>query len=153
MPTLRVNLPPELSQDIARLVESGRYESIDEVVFVAVQQLAAVEEGKALLEPAVPVRLTANVEWSDDQCCVYCPELDLVTAMDTEDEALTDLAEMAVEYAEDYLDDFAFYAGSPDRGRHLPYVLAVARRTTDAYDDEGVRQVRELFDIRHEANA
>ncbi len=133
MPTLQVDLSPDLSQNVARLIESGRYKSIDEVLSAAVQQLAAVEEGKVLLEPAVPVRLTVHIEWSGGQCCVYCPELDLATAMDTEDEALTDLAEMAVEYAEDYLDDFAFYAGSPDRGGHLSYILAVARCTTEEF--------------------
>jgi hypothetical protein len=71
--------------------------------------------------------------------------------MDTEEEALTDLAEMAVEYAEDYLEDLAFYAKSPDRAEHLPYILAIAECTTDVYDVVGVRKVRELFDIKHEA--
>ena len=150
MLNLQVKLPPEASRDIARLIASGRYKSVDEVLTAATRQLIAVEEGEATTEPA-PVHLTAQIEWSDGQCCAYCPELDLATAMDTEEEALTDLAEMAVEYAEDYLEDLAFYAKSPNRAEHLPFILAVAECTTDVYDVEGVRKVRELFESKHGA--
>ncbi|GEM_PF-938657 len=150
MATLWSNLPSEASRDIARLIASGRYKSVDEVLTAATRQLIAVEEKAAVIEPT-PVRLTAQIEWSDGQCCAYCPELDLVTAMDTEEEALTDLAEMAVEYAEDYLEDLTFYAKSPNRAEHLPFILAVAECTTDVYDVEGVRKVRGLFGSKHEA--
>jgi predicted RNase H-like HicB family nuclease len=149
MATLWANLPSEASRDIARLIASGRYKSVDEVLTAATRQLIAVEE-EAVIEPT-PVHLTAQIEWSDGQCCAYCPELDLATAMDTEEEALTDLAEMAVEYAEDYLEDLAFYAKSPNRAEHLPFILAVAECTTDVYDVEGVRKVQELFDSKHGA--
>lgn len=150
MLNLQVKLPPEASRDIARLIVSGRYKSVDEVLTAATRQLIAIEEKEATIEPT-PIRLTAQIEWSDGQCCAYCPELDLATAMDTEEEALTDLAEMAVEYAEDYLEDLAFYAGSPDRAEHLPFILAVAECTTDVYDVEGVRKVRGLFESKHKA--
>ena len=150
MSTLWMNLPPEASRDIARLIASGRYKSVDEVLTAATRSLIAFEEEKTAVELAPP-RLTAQIEWSDGQCCAYCPELDLATAMDTEDEALTDLAEMAVEYAEDYLEDLAFYAKSPNRADHLSFILAVAECTTDVYDVEGVRKVRGLFESRHEA--
>jgi hypothetical protein len=145
-----MKLPPEASRDIARLIVSGRYKSADEVLIAATRQLIAVEEKAAVIEP-VPVRLTAQIQWSDGQCCAYCPELDLATAMDTEEEALTDLAEMAVEYAEDYLEDLAFYAKSPNRAGHLPSILAVAECTTDVYDVEGVRKVQELFESKRGA--
>jgi Arc/MetJ-type ribon-helix-helix transcriptional regulator len=149
MLTLRVNLPSEASRDIARLIASGRYKSVDEVLTAATRQLVAIEK-EATVEPT-SVRLAAQIEWSDGQCCAYCPELDLATAMGSEEEALTDLAEMAVEYAEDYLEDLAFYAKSPNRAEHLPFILAVAECTTDVYDVEGVRKVRGLFESKHEA--
>ena len=149
MSTLRVNLPSEASRDIARLIASGRYKSVDEVLTAATRQLVAIEK-EATIEPT-SVRLAAQIEWSDGQCCAYCPELDLATAMGSEEEALTDLAEMAVEYAEDYLEDLAFYAKSPNRAEHLPFILAVAECTTDVYDVEGVRKVRGLFESKHEA--
>jgi len=149
MLTLQVNLPTEASRDIARLIASGRYKSVDEVLTAATRQLVAIEK-EATIEPT-SVRLAAQIEWSDGQCCAYCPELDLATAMGSEEEALTDLAEMAVEYAEDYLEDLAFYAKSPNRAEHLPFILAVAECTTDVYDVEGVRKVRGLFESKHEA--
>jgi len=150
MATLWANLPSEASQDVARLIASGRYKSVDEVLIAATRNLVTLEEEKTAVE-LVPLRLTAQIEWSDGQCCAYCPELDLAAAMDTEEEALTDLAEMAVEYAEDYLEDLAFYAKSPNRAEHLPFILAVAECTTDVYDVEGVRKVRELFESKHGA--
>jgi len=149
MSALQVNLPSEASRDIARLIASGRYKSVDEVLTAATRQLVAIEK-EATVEPT-PVRLAAQIEWSDGQCCAYCPELDLATAMGSEEEALTDLAEMAVEYAEDYLEDLAFYAKSPNRAEHLPFILAVAECTTDVYDVEGVRKARGLFESKHEA--
>lgn len=138
MLNLQVKLPPEASRGIARLIASGRYKSVDEVLAAATRQLIAVEEKEAIIEPT-PMRLTAQIEWSDGQCCAYCPELDLATAMDTEEEVLTDLAGMAVEYAEAYLENG--WWDSPNLGQHYPYVLAVASCTTDVYDTEGVSRV------------
>jgi len=149
MSTLWANLPSEASRDIARLIASGRYKSMDDVLTAATRNLIALEEEKAAVEPA-PLRLTAQIEWSDGQCCAYCPELDLATAMDTEDEALTDLAEMAVEYAEVYLENG--WWDSPNLGQHYPYVLAVASYTTDVYDTEGVNKVKTFFERSHDGS-
>ncbi len=149
MSTLKVSLPSEVSRGVARLLASGRYKSVDEVLTAATRQLIAVEEKEAVIEP-VPVRLTAQIEWSDGQCCAYCPELDLATAMDTEGEALTDLAEMAVEYAEVYLENG--WWDSPNLGQHYPYVLAVASYTTDVYDTDGVNKVKALFERSHDGS-
>lgn len=149
MSTLKVSLPSEVSRGVARLLASGRYKSVDEVLTAATRQLIAVEEKEAVIEP-VPVRLTAQIEWSDGQCCAYCPELDLATAMDTEGEALTDLAEMAVEYAEVYLENG--WWDSPNLGQHYPYVLAVASYTTDVYDTDGVNKVKALFEQSHDGS-
>jgi len=104
---------------------------MDEVLTAATRNLVTLEEEKATVE-FVPLRLTVQIERSDGQCCAYCPELDLATAMDTEEEALTDLAEMAVEYAEVYLENS--WWDSPNLGQHYPYILAVASCTTDVYD-------------------
>ena len=149
MATLRANLPSEASRDIARLIASGRYKSVDEVLTAATRNLITCEEEKAAVELA-PLRLTAQIEWSDGQCCAYCPELDLATAMDTEEEALTDLAEMAVEYAEVYLENG--WWDSSNLGRHYPYILAVASCTTDVYDTEGVNKVKALFERSHDGS-
>ena len=149
MLNLQVKLPPEASQDIARLIASGRYKSVDEVLTAAARNLVTLEEEKAAVE-LVPLRLTAQIEWSDGQCCAYCPELDLGTAMDTEDEALTDLAEMAVEYAEVYLENG--WWDSPNLGQHYLYVLAVASYTTDVYDTECVNKVKVLFERSHDGS-
>ncbi len=148
MLTLRVNLPSEASRDIARLIASGRYKSVDEVLTAATRQLVAIEK-EATIEPT-SVRLAAQIEWSDGQCCAYCPELDLATAMGSEEEALTDLAEMAVEYAEVYLENG--WWDSPNLGQHYPYVLAVASCTTDVYDTEGVNKVKTFFERSHDGS-
>jgi Arc/MetJ-type ribon-helix-helix transcriptional regulator len=149
MSTLKMSLPSEVSRGIARLLASGRYKSVDEVLTAATRQLIAVEEKEAIVEPT-PMRLTAKIEWSDGQCCAYCPELDLATAMGTEEEALTDLAEMAVEYAEVYLE--SDWWDSPNLGQHYPYVLTVASYTTDVYDAEGVNKVKALFERSHDGS-
>ena len=149
MLNLQVKLSPEASQDIARLIASGRYKSVDEVLTTAARNLVTLEEEKATVE-LVPLRLKAQIEWSDGQCCAYCPELDLATAMDTEDEALTDLAEMAVEYAEVYLENG--WWDSPSLGQHYPYVLAVASCTSDVHDTEGVNKVKIFFQRSHDGS-
>ena len=122
---------------------------MDEVLTAATRQLIAVEEKAATIGPTL-TRLTAQIEWSDGQCCAYCPELDLATAMDTEEEALTDLAEMAVEYAEVYLENG--WWDSPNLGQHYPYVLAVASCTTDVYDTEGINKVKTFFERSHDGS-
>jgi len=58
MSTLKVSLPLEASRGIARLIASGRYKSVDEVLTAATRQLIAVEEKEAIIEP-MPARLTA----------------------------------------------------------------------------------------------
>lgn len=61
----------------------------------------------------------------DGQHMAYCPELDIVTALDTREEAIEDLVEAVREYSERYMREFDLYANSPNRAKHLPYVLAV----------------------------
>jgi len=51
-----------------------------------------------------------------------CPELDLVTEMDSKEEALKAMVEMITEYAEDYRAREDIYLRSPNRAHHKPYV-------------------------------
>jgi alkanesulfonate monooxygenase SsuD/methylene tetrahydromethanopterin reductase-like flavin-dependent oxidoreductase (luciferase family) len=94
------------------------------------------------------LRLTAQVTFTDDQWSVYCPELDLAAASETSDSAIYELAQLAIEYAAEYLADFDLYVNSANRSGHLPYILAIARHTTDPDDAEALEAVRQLFAIR-----
>ncbi|MBT9161153.1 MAG: hypothetical protein DDT26_02454 [Dehalococcoidia bacterium] len=51
-----------------------------------------------------------------------CPELDLVTEMDTKEEALKAMVELIGEYARDYRSREEIYLKSPNRAHHKPYV-------------------------------
>ena len=55
------------------------------------------------------LRLTAQLTFADDQWSAYCPELDLATASDADESAVRDLAQLAIEYAAEYLADFDLY--------------------------------------------
>ena len=119
MSVVKVDLPGKLSQEVARLVEAKRYKSVEEVLLTALRRLVHHEQ-------AISRALEGQV----------LPE------------ALTELAEMAVEYAEDYLGELETYAQSPDRASHLPFILKVASLTTDVYDEEDVQKVKALFQRR-----
>lgn len=51
-----------------------------------------------------------------------CPELDLVTEMDTREEAFSAMVELIGEYAEDYKAKETIYLASTNRAHHKPYV-------------------------------
>jgi len=97
--------------------------------------------GKSALERRVIPKLTVLVRRDEDQYQAYCPELDLVVAQDTPEEALEDLVELAQEYAEDYLAQFEVYSVSPNRAQHKESVEALAAcRSGD--------EVKALFAVR-----
>ncbi len=73
---------------------------------------------------------------------VKCPELDLVTEMDTPQEALRAMIEMIQEYAEDYRAREKIFTASPNRAHHKPYIDRVL-----ACRDEW--ELWELIEIRH----
>ncbi len=54
-----------------------------------------------------------------------CPELDLVSEMDSKEDALKAMIEMIMEYAEDYKTCEEIYLRSSNRAHHKPYVDAV----------------------------
>ena len=91
------------------------------------------------------LRLTAQLAFADEQWSAYCPELDLAAASDTPESAVRELAQLAIEYAAEYLADFDIYVNSANRAGHLPYILAIARHTTDPENVEAVEAVRQLF--------
>ena len=66
--------------------------------------------------------LTVLVVKDEGRYMAKCPELDLVTEMDTSNEVLKAIVGMIKEYAEDYRERERIYLGSPNRAHHKPYV-------------------------------
>ena len=66
--------------------------------------------------------LTVLIIKDDDRYMSKCPELDLVTEMDTKEEALKIMVELMREYAEDYKAREQIYLKSPNRAHHKPYI-------------------------------
>jgi Antitoxin of toxin-antitoxin, RelE / RelB, TA system len=91
------------------------------------------------------LRLTAQITVADNQWTAYCPEIDLATAADTQELAITELAQLAAEYAAEYLADFDLYVNSPNRSSHLPHILAIARYTTSSQDREAIQALCQHF--------
>jgi predicted RNase H-like HicB family nuclease len=79
-------------------------------------------------QPLVKKKLTLELEYDPEthQYVAACPELDLATAGDREDEAVEDLVESMEEYVQDYLERLDLFASSPNRGAHLPLILSIA---------------------------
>jgi predicted RNase H-like HicB family nuclease len=72
----------------------------------------------------------------------FCPELDMVTEMDTLENAFEDLIEAIKDYADEYINELDLYSTSPNRAHHLPYIEAVKACKTD-WD------IRMLIEIKH----
>jgi len=70
-------------------------------------------------------KLTAILEPAEGKFIASCPELDLCTEGETAEEALEDLIDMAVDYAEHYMQEFDRYSTSPNRAGHFPYIQAL----------------------------
>lgn len=69
--------------------------------------------------------ISTYVKLDDGQYMACCPELDIFTTLDTEEEAVQDLVDAVKEYSERYMREFDLYANSANRAKHLPYVLAI----------------------------
>ena len=63
----------------------------------------------------VSEKLTAIIEPSEEVYVATCPELDLATEGNTPEEALDDLIDMAMDYAEQYMEEFELFSKSPNR--------------------------------------
>lgn len=72
----------------------------------------------------------------------FCPELDLVTEMNTPEEAVDDVIKAIKDYADEYINELELYSKSPNRAHHLPYVEAIKACKTD-WD------IRMLIEIKH----
>ena len=83
-------------------------------------------------------KLTAIIEPSEGVYVATCPELDLATEGNTPEEALDDLIDMAIDYAEQYMEEFELFSKSPNRAAHKSYVLEIHEKGTK-------ERVRELF--------
>ena len=80
-----------------------------------------IEENNAAVVTSIPF-LTVFIIRDDRKYMAKCPELDLITEMDSREEALEAIVEMIGEYAEDYKAEEEIYPKSPNRAHHKPYV-------------------------------
>jgi len=71
-------------------------------------------------------KLTVLLALDDGNYCAICPELDLVTEMETEASAFNDLLEAMQDYAHEYLTELGLYLNSPNRAHHYPYIKVIA---------------------------
>lgn len=78
----------------------------------------------------------------EDKYTAQCPKLDLVTEMDTPEQAFDAILEMIKEYAEDYIKRLAIFRNSPNRSHHYPYIRQITQCKTDW-------ELRELIEVRH----
>ncbi len=86
--------------------------------------------------------LTVLLVRDGERFMAKCVELDLVTEMDTPQEALQAMVEMIREYAEDYRARESLFLASPNRAHHKPYVDRIL-----ACQDEW--ELWELLEVRH----
>lgn len=86
----------------------------------------------------VSEKLTAIIEPSEGVYVASCPELDLATEGITPEEALDDLIDMAIDYSEQYMEEFELFSKSPNRAAQKSYVLEIHEKGTK-------EKVRELF--------
>ena len=70
--------------------------------------------------------LTVLIIKDNSRYMAKCPELDLVTEMDTTEEALRAMVEIIREYAEDYKAREEIFLQSPNRAHHKPYIDRIA---------------------------
>ncbi len=79
---------------------------------------------KFKIESTRPPLLTVYILRDDGRFMAKCPELDLVTEMDSREEVLDAMLEMIQEYAEDYQTRLSQFSKSPNPAHHKPYVEA-----------------------------
>jgi predicted RNase H-like HicB family nuclease len=84
--------------------------------------------------------LTVFIIRDDGRYMAKCPELDLVTEMDSSEEALKAMVEMIKEYAEDYKTREDVYLRSSNRAHHKPYV----ERVVACQDDWAIMEFIEV---------
>ncbi|GAX61247.1 hypothetical protein SCALIN_C20_0024 [Candidatus Scalindua japonica] len=96
-------------------------------------------------EPRIMIkegRLSILLAQEGMEYCAFCPELDIVTEMDSPEEAINDMIEAIKDYAEEYMGDIELYSKSPNRAHHLPYIKAISLCKTDW-------ELKMLIEIKH----
>lgn len=67
---------------------------------------------------------TAESELEEDgSYTIALNEMDLVENGNTKEEACKKLAESILEYAQDFYEEYSFWSKTPNRKKHIPYVL------------------------------
>ena len=115
----------------ADLVKTLGFEQGEELVVVKAGVAENMEMAilpKFRYSQSMVKKLTLELEYDPEtqQYVAACPELDLATAGDGEEEAVEDLVEAMEEYAQDYLERLDLFASSPNRSAHLPLILSIA---------------------------
>ncbi len=77
------------------------------------------------IEITQPSVLTIYILQDEKSFMAKCPELDLLTEMNTREKALDALLEMIKEYTSDYLKRYDLFSKSPNRRYHSPYVQII----------------------------
>jgi len=114
----------------ANLVKELGFEQGEELVVI---KAGVAEQVEMIILPKLPPsqpvvkKLTLELEYDPEtrQYISACPELDLATAGDREEEAIEDLVDAMEEYTKDYLERLDLFASSPNRGVHLPLILLI----------------------------
>lgn len=105
--------------------------------------LADIEFLEILLEP---YKFTAKkLKEKDKSITLVLNEIDLVVNAETEEEAITKLAEEILEYAEDFYNEFNIWSVAPNRKAHIPYVFKVL-----ILDD--IKKIEELISCQNGKN-
>jgi len=87
-------------------------------------------------------KLTVEVKKeADGSYTGFLNEIDLMVNTDDIESLELEMANELLEYSEEYMNEFAFYFGSPNRKNHFPYVY----RAILASDD--IEKVKDLFSL------
>lgn len=105
------------------------------------KELGSLKEDSATVFTGVPL-LTVFIIKDNIRYMAKCPELDLVTEMDSKEQALEAMVEMIREYAEDYTTREDIYLRSPNRAHHKPYIDRIMACHSEW-------EVMELIETRH----
>lgn len=83
----------------------------------------SLEQMETMLH-AYRFNVTSEIE-NDGSFTVSLEDFDFVTNRATLKDALLALADDLIEYAQEYIDEIQVYYATPNRAKHLPYILAV----------------------------
>ncbi len=105
------------------------------------KKTASISQKVSTIATLLPI-LNIFIIKDEGRYMAKCTEIDLVTEMNTEEEAKRALLEMIKEYAEDYQKNLNKYLKSPNRSHHKPYVDRILACTNDW-------ELMELIEIRY----